>query len=63
MGGAGAWATIVTGEAIGSLVGGLIALRVQANRSMLVIGFVFTVTAPCEGDRRRGGGRRLRLLA
>jgi MFS family permease len=45
MGGAGAWATVVTGEAIGALAGGLLALRFQPNRSMLVIGLLFTVTA------------------
>jgi MFS family permease len=45
MGGAGAWATVVTGEAIGALLGGFVALRFQPNRSMLVIGLVFTATA------------------
>jgi MFS family permease len=45
MGGAGAWATVVTGEAIGALLGGFVALRFQPNRSMLVIGLFFTVTA------------------
>jgi MFS family permease len=45
MGGAGAWATVVTGEAIGALAGGLVALRFQPNRSMLVIGLLFVVTA------------------
>jgi len=45
MGGAGAWATVVTGEAIGALLGGFVALRFQPNRSMLVIGLLFTVTA------------------
>jgi predicted MFS family arabinose efflux permease len=45
MGGAGAWATVVTGEAIGALLGGFVALRFQPNRSMLVIGLVFMVTA------------------
>ena len=45
MGGAGAWATVVTGEAIGALAGGLVALRAQPNRSLLVIGLMFTMTA------------------
>jgi predicted MFS family arabinose efflux permease len=45
MGGAGAWATVVTGEAIGALLGGFVALRFQPNRSMLVIGLLFIVTA------------------
>ena len=45
MGGAGAWATVVTGEAIGALLGGFVALRFQPSRSMLVIGLVFMVTA------------------
>jgi MFS family permease len=45
MGGAGAWATVVTGEAIGSLAGGLVALRVQPHRSLLLIGLLFTATA------------------
>jgi MFS family permease len=45
MGGAGAWATVVTGEAIGALLGGFVALRFQPNRSMLVIGLLFMVTA------------------
>jgi predicted MFS family arabinose efflux permease len=45
MGGVGAWATVVTGEAIGALAGGLVALRYQPNRSMIVIGAVFAVTA------------------
>jgi MFS family permease len=45
MGGAGAWATVVTGEAIGALAGGLVALRYQPNRSLIVIALLFTVTA------------------
>jgi predicted MFS family arabinose efflux permease len=45
MGGAGAWATVVTGEAIGALLGGFVALRFQPNRSMLAIGLFFMVTA------------------
>jgi hypothetical protein len=45
MGGAGAWATVVTGEAIGALLGGLVALRFQPGRSLIVIGLLFTMTA------------------
>jgi hypothetical protein len=45
MGGAGAWATVVTGEALGALAGGLVALRLQPNRSLLVVGLLFTSTA------------------
>src|SRR5262245_4854071 len=43
MGGAGAWATVLTGEAIGSLVGGLAALRLRPARPMLVCVLVFTL--------------------
>ncbi len=45
LGGAGAWATVVTGEAIGALVGGFVALRFQPNRSMVVIGPFLALTA------------------
>jgi MFS family permease len=45
MGGAGAWATVVTGEAIGALLGGALGLRVQPRRAMFVIGALFMVTA------------------
>jgi MFS family permease len=45
LGGASAWAVVVTGEAVGSLAGGLVGLRFRPNRSMLVIGALFTVTA------------------
>ena len=44
MGGAGAWATVLTGEAIGSLVGGLAALRLRPSRPMLVCVLVFALT-------------------
>ena len=57
MGGAGAWATVVTGEAIGALAGGLVALRYQPNRSLIVIGLLFTADRDPEraarGDARR----------
>jgi predicted MFS family arabinose efflux permease len=45
LGGASAWAVIVTGEAIGSLAGGLAGLRMRPGRPMFVIGALFTVTA------------------
>ena len=45
MGGAAAWATIVTGEAIGALLGGIVGLRVRPRRAMLVIAALFMVTA------------------
>ena len=44
-GGATAWAAIVTGEAIGSLAGGVVGLRLRPHRAMVVIGALFTVTA------------------
>ena len=45
MGGASAWAIIVTGEGIGSLLGGLAGLRFMPRRPMLVIGAFFAVTS------------------
>jgi MFS family permease len=45
MGGAGAWATVLTGEAIGSLLGGLAALRLRPGRPMLVCVLVFTLSS------------------
>jgi MFS family permease len=45
MGGAGAWAVVVTGEAIGSLLGGIVGLRARPRRAMVVIGAIFTLTA------------------
>lgn len=45
MGGAAAWATIVTGEAIGALIGGIVGLRVRPRHAMFVIGALFMVTA------------------
>ena len=44
-GGAGSWAAIVTGEGVGALTGGLVALRVRPTRSLVVIGAFFAVTA------------------
>ena len=43
MGGAGAWATVLTGEAIGALCGGLAAIRFRPPRPMLVCVLVFTL--------------------
>src|SRR5439155_3838550 len=45
LGGAAAWTVVVTGEASGSLAGGLVGLRFYPRRSMLVIGAFFMVTA------------------
>src|SRR3954464_13963729 len=45
LGGAAAWTVVVTGEAIGSLAGGLLGLRYRPRRSMAVIGAMFTMTA------------------
>jgi predicted MFS family arabinose efflux permease len=45
MGGASAWAIIVTGEGIGSLLGGLAGLRLKPQRPMVVIGAFFSVTS------------------
>jgi len=45
LGGAAAWTIVVTGEAIGSLVGGLAGLRLRPTRSWVVIGPLFAVTS------------------
>jgi predicted MFS family arabinose efflux permease len=46
LGGAGPWAAVVTGEGIGALAGGLLALRRTPRRQpMVVIARLFTVTA------------------
>jgi predicted MFS family arabinose efflux permease len=45
LGGATAWAIIVTGEAIGSLAGGLVGIRLRPHRAMTSIGALFTLTA------------------
>ena len=73
MGGAGAWAVVLTGEAIGALCGGLAAIRFRPSRPMLVCVLVFTLDslqlillaegAPFARDRRGcvAGGLRVRL--
>ena len=43
LGGAAAWGLILTGGAIGGLLGGLLALRLRPKRP-LVIGFLLTST-------------------
>src|SRR5207244_13557754 len=43
--GAAAWPIVVTGEAIGSLAGGLAGLRLRPARSWVVIGPLFAVTS------------------
>src|SRR6266540_1704725 len=45
LGGATAWAIVVTGEAIGSLAGGLVGIRLRPRRAMTSIGALFTMTA------------------
>jgi Transmembrane secretion effector len=45
LGGAGAWATVVTGEGIGSLVGGLVGLRLQPRRPWRVLCPIFALSA------------------
>jgi predicted MFS family arabinose efflux permease len=45
LGGATAWAIIVTGEAIGALAGGLLGLRLRPRRAMTAIGALFITTA------------------
>jgi len=45
LGGATAWAIIVTGEAIGALAGGLLGLRLRPRRAMTSIGALFITTA------------------
>jgi predicted MFS family arabinose efflux permease len=45
LGGAAAWAVIVTGEAIGSLAGGLVGLRLRPNRAWVALGSLFAVSA------------------
>ena len=45
LGGAGAWATVVTGEGIGALVGGLVGLRVHPRRPWRVVCPIFALTA------------------
>jgi MFS family permease len=45
LGGAGAWATIVTGEGIGALAGGLAALRFRPGRPWVLVCGLFCATA------------------
>jgi predicted MFS family arabinose efflux permease len=45
LGGAAGWAVVLTGEGIGSLLGGVAGLRVRPRRTMLTIGGLFAVTA------------------
>src|SRR5206468_5300098 len=45
LGGPKAWAVIVTGEAIGSLGGGIAGLRLRPRRPMTAIGAFFAVTS------------------
>ncbi len=45
LGGAGAWATVVTGEGIGALVGAFVGLRVQPRRPWAIVAPVFALTA------------------
>jgi predicted MFS family arabinose efflux permease len=45
LGGAAAWATIVTGEALGSLTGGIVGLRIRPRRVWSTVGGLFAVTA------------------
>src|SRR5205085_6489985 len=44
MHGAAGWATVLTGEALGSLAGALAGIRVKPKRPLLAIGLVFLVT-------------------
>jgi uncharacterized membrane protein YccC len=43
MGGTTAWATVVTGEAVGSLAGGVVGVKLRPRRAMVVIGAIFAV--------------------
>ncbi|TMK69764.1 MAG: MFS transporter [Actinobacteria bacterium] len=45
LGGPKAWAVIVTGEAIGSLAGGIAGLRLRPRRTMTTIGAFFALTS------------------
>ena len=45
MGGAGTWGIVVTGEGIGALAGGLLGLRLRAQRPLVVTGLLFVPTA------------------
>lgn len=45
MGGAPAWATVLTGEAVGALLGGVVGLRLRPRRPMVAVGWLMTVNA------------------
>jgi MFS family permease len=45
MGGAGTWAAVVTGEGIGSLLGGLTGLRLRPRRPLVTVAWLFLPTA------------------
>ena len=45
MNGAGSWATIVTGEGIGALLGSLAGLRLRPKRPLAFVGLLFMTTA------------------
>jgi predicted MFS family arabinose efflux permease len=45
MGGAGSWAAVVTGEGIGSLLGGIMGLRLRPQRPLVTVGWLFLPTA------------------
>jgi predicted MFS family arabinose efflux permease len=45
MSGAAGWAAVLTGEAIGALLGAIAGARVRPRRPLIVIGLVFLVTA------------------
>jgi MFS family permease len=45
LGGAGAWATVVTGEGIGAFAGGLVGLRARLARPWIVVAPIFALTA------------------
>ena len=45
LGGASAWGTVVTGEGLGALAGGLIGLRIRPARPWVVVGVIFALTS------------------
>ena len=45
MGGAGAWGTVITGEGVGALLGGIVGLRVRPTRPWVVVGAFFALTS------------------
>ncbi|HEY6017290.1 MAG TPA: hypothetical protein VIU16_10925, partial [Gaiellaceae bacterium] len=45
MGGAAAWATVLTGEAVGALIGGIAGLRFRPARPLVVIGPLMALNA------------------